>query len=200
MPSIFVAKLDFAVSDEELTSLFEEYGTVSKAHIAKDRETGKPRGFAFVEMSNDEETDAAVKGLDGHTINGREIVVKIAEDRSSGKPAPRSSGDRPARSDSKPSFTPPAAKSDSPFANDGDDSSSSDSPKPTKRGKGGGKKKPGGGGGGSDRPDARENKMSAYKKSGKNTRVEFDDDDDWELEFKKSQKDGWDDEEEEEEF
>tara|TARA_B110000037_G_scaffold92876_1_gene109394 strand:+ start:717 stop:1316 length:600 start_codon:yes stop_codon:yes gene_type:complete len=197
MPSIFVAKLDFGVSDEELTSLFEEYGTVSKAHIAKDRETGKPRGFAFVEMSNDEETDAAVKGLDGHTINGREIVVKIAEDRSSGKPAPRSSSDRLVRSDSKPSFAPPAPKSDSPFANDVDDSSSSDAPKPTKRGKGVGKKKSGSGG--ADRSDTRENKMSAYKKSGKNNRVEFDDDDDWELEFKKSQKDGWDDDEEEEE-
>lgn len=198
MPSIFVAKLDFAVSDEELTSLFEEYGTVSKAHIAKDRETGKPRGFAFVEMSNNDETDAAVKGLDGRTINGREIVVKIAEDRSSGKPAPRSAGDRPARPDSKPSFASSAPKSGSPFANDGEDSTSSDAPKPTKRGKGGGKKKPtGGSGGGADRSDSRENKMSAYKKSGKNNRVEFDDDDDWELEFKKSQKDGWDDEEEE---
>lgn len=197
MSSIFVAKLDFAVSDEELTGLFEEHGTVVKAHIAKDKETGKPRGFAFVEMSNEEESLKAISALDGRSINGREIVVKLAEDRSGNKPAPRSSGDsRPA---SRPTYTPPAPKEDSPFQNSGDDSSSSEVAKPPKRGKGsGGKKKSGGGGSGGG--EVRENKMSAYKKSGKNKTVEFDDDDDWELEFKKSQKSGWDDEEEEEEF
>lgn len=201
MSSIFVAKLDFAVTDEELNGLFAEYGTVSKAHIAKDKETGKPRGFAFVEMSNDEETSAAIKGLDGRSINGREIVVKLAEDRSGGKPAPRSAAERTS-SGSRSTYTPPAPKEESPFQNDSSSSSSSsdDSSKTPKRGKSSGPKKSGGGsgGGGGDRFESRENKMSAYKKSGKNTRVEFDEDDDWELEFKKSNKSGWDEDDEEE--
>ena len=107
MSSIFVAKLDFAVSDEELTGLFEEHGTVVKAHIAKDKETGKPRGFAFVEMSNDEETSRAISALDGRSINGREIVVKLAEDRSGNKPAPSSSGDSSRSRDSRRASTPP---------------------------------------------------------------------------------------------
>lgn len=195
MSSIFVAKLDFAVTDDELNDMFAEYGTVSKAHIAKDKETGKPRGFAFVEMSNDEETSAAVKGLDGRSINGREIVVKLAEDRSSGKPAPRSAAERTGSGSSpRPTYTPPAPKEESPFLNE-DSSSSSDVIKPSKRGaKATGPKKSTGN---VDKFEARENKMSAYKKSGKNTRVEFDDDDDWELEFRKSNKSEWDEEEEE---
>ena len=52
MTSIFVAKLDFGVSNQELRQLFENYGTVLKATVATDRETGKPRGFAFVEMAD----------------------------------------------------------------------------------------------------------------------------------------------------
>lgn len=194
MSSIFVAKLDFAVSDEELTGLFEEHGTVVKAHIAKDKETGKPRGFAFVEMSNDEETSRAISALDGRSINGREIVVKLAEDRSGNKPAPRPrpEGGRPAP---RPTYTPPAPKEESPFQNSESDDLSAplEVKKTSKRGKG--SKKKSGGMGAVERPESRENKMSAYKKSGKNNRVQFDDDDDWELEFRKSQKNGWQDEE-----
>ena len=54
MTSIFVAKLDFGVSNQELRQLFENYGTVLKATVATDRETGKHRGFAFVEMADRE--------------------------------------------------------------------------------------------------------------------------------------------------
>ena len=70
MTSIFVAKLDFGVTNQELRQLFEAYGTVLKATIATDRETGKPRGFAFVEMADKQEALAAIDGLDGHVING----------------------------------------------------------------------------------------------------------------------------------
>lgn len=84
MTSIFVAKLDFGVSEEELRSEFERYGSVSKVHVAKDKETGKPRGFAFVEMFNDDEAQQAIQNLDGHSFNGRNCVVKQAEDRASG--------------------------------------------------------------------------------------------------------------------
>jgi len=81
MTKIFVAKLDFGVSNDQLKSLFEAYGKVLKATVATDRETGKPRGFAFVEMLNESEASEAIKQLDGFQINGRNIAVKVAEDR-----------------------------------------------------------------------------------------------------------------------
>jgi len=97
MTSIFVAKLDFNTTDEQLKSLFEAHGKVNRVTIAKDRETGKPRGFAFVEMFNEDEANSAVQALDEHLINGRPIAVKLADDRGS-KPQ----GDRPPRTDFKP--------------------------------------------------------------------------------------------------
>ncbi len=84
MTTIFVAKLDFGVTDVELRQAFESYGTVSKVTIAKDKETDKPRGFAFVEMPNDHEADAAIDAMDGYTFNGRSCVVKKADDRGDG--------------------------------------------------------------------------------------------------------------------
>ena len=81
MTSIFVAKLDFGVSKEQLVELFAQYGEVSKAHIPTDKDTGKPRGFAFVEMSNDDEASQAIEALDGFEINRRRIAVKVAENR-----------------------------------------------------------------------------------------------------------------------
>jgi RNA recognition motif-containing protein len=104
MTSIFVAKLDFSVTDEELKSLFEEHGKVNRVTIAKDRETGNPRGFAFVEMADESEAEDAIRALDNMSVNGRNIAVKKADDRSSGGGKPSGgdnrSGDRPAfRSD-----------------------------------------------------------------------------------------------------
>lgn len=103
MTSIFVAKLDFNVTDDELKSLFEEHGRVNRVTIAKDRETGNPRGFAFVEMADESEAENAIRALDNMSVNGRNIAVKKADDRSSGgKPSggDNRSGDRPAfRSD-----------------------------------------------------------------------------------------------------
>jgi RNA recognition motif-containing protein len=83
MISIFVAKLDFGVSQEELKSIFEKYGQVAKVTIATDRETGRPKGFAFVEMINQEEANKAIAALDNSSINGRQVAVKIAEERGS---------------------------------------------------------------------------------------------------------------------
>lgn len=201
MTNIFVAKLDFGVSDETLKGLFENYGTVLKCQIAKDKETGKPRGFAFVEMQTPEETQAAISGLDGHTINGRSMVVKLAEDRSSNKGSNNRNDSRPRRDfDKRPPSSPRSnnvsetseKKPDSysiPVAPQTDDSYSlEEKSKKTKRGKNKVKS--------SDKPENREYKMSAYKKSGKRNRIEFDDDDDWEIEFRKNQKGGWDDDEE----
>lgn len=96
MTSIFVAKLDFGVTEDELKELFKQFGAVSKAHIAKDKETGKPRGFAFVEMPDSTEAKAAIEKLNGATVNGRTIAVSEAEQRGQGnKPqnnAPRHGG------------------------------------------------------------------------------------------------------------
>ena len=86
MTTIFVAKLDFGVTEDELLSVFKRFGAVSKVNIAKDKETGKPRGFAFVEMPNQEEAQQAIRGVDGYAFNGRNCVVKEAEDRGGGAP------------------------------------------------------------------------------------------------------------------
>jgi len=81
MTSIFVAKLDFGVSKEQLTDLFAQHGSVGKVHLPTDKDTGKPRGFAFVEMFNDDEAAKAIDALDGFEINRRRIAVKVAENR-----------------------------------------------------------------------------------------------------------------------
>ena len=76
MTSIFVAKLDFGIGNDELRQAFARFGTVLKATVATDRETGKSRGFGFVEMANAEEAREAIKALDGSLLNGRPIAVK----------------------------------------------------------------------------------------------------------------------------
>ena len=81
MTSIFVAKLDFGVSSEQLKQLFEQHGKVLKANVATDRETGKSRGFGFVEMPDAGEANTAIRALDGYLVNGRPIAVKEAEAR-----------------------------------------------------------------------------------------------------------------------
>jgi RNA recognition motif-containing protein len=102
MTSIFVAKLDFGVDNQQLQALFEQYGKVSKATVALDRETGKSRGFGFVEMFNNEEAQEAIRKLDGYEVNGRPIAVKEAEDRGGSKPAPRRDGPPPRREFNSP--------------------------------------------------------------------------------------------------
>ncbi len=107
MTTIFVAKLDFGVSDAQLRQEFERFGTVNKVTIAKDKETDKPRGFAFVEMPNDSEANEAIDEMDGFSFNGRSCVVKKADDRGdSGNSRPNRDGNfqnRPPRSnDSRP--------------------------------------------------------------------------------------------------
>ena len=93
MTSIFVAKLDFGVTSEQLKSTFEQYGKVLKASVATDRETGKSRGFGFVEMEDQTEARNAISALDNYQFNGRPISVKEAEPRES-RP-PREQGSRP---------------------------------------------------------------------------------------------------------
>ena len=76
--NIFVAKLNFSTTSEELQSLFEQFGTVDSAKVIMDHETGKSKGFGFVEMSNDEEANNAINNLNETEFQDRTIVVKEA--------------------------------------------------------------------------------------------------------------------------
>jgi RNA recognition motif-containing protein len=84
----FVGNLSYATTEEELTTLFAEAGPVVRARIGVDRETGRSRGFAFVEFANDEACAAAIERLNGQEIGGRRLRVNDADD----KPPPRAPG------------------------------------------------------------------------------------------------------------
>lgn len=197
MTSIFVAKLDFGVSNQELRQLFENYGTVLKATVATDRETGKPRGFAFVEMADSSEAQRAIQALDGHVINGRALAVKEAEQRTDNRPNPRPA--YPPRENSSPSrSTEPTAQRTDVRSLDADDSSPSATfvlPKlePRKKAKEKDRKV-------EDDNRSKKPKMDAYKKSGKNPRFFDEDEDDLDddlLHYKKPEDDDFLDEDDE---
>ena len=78
MKNIFVGNLDFNVTEEAVRSLFERYGQVNSARIMTDRDTGRSRGFAFVEMENEGEADQAISALKGYTMDGRALNVNEA--------------------------------------------------------------------------------------------------------------------------
>ncbi|EKV03009.1 RNA-binding protein [Leptolyngbyaceae cyanobacterium CCMR0082] len=79
--SIYVGNIAYTVSQEDIQEVFADYGTVKRVTVPMDRETGRPRGFAFVEMSADAEEDAAIEALDGAEWLGREIRVNKARPR-----------------------------------------------------------------------------------------------------------------------
>jgi RNA recognition motif-containing protein len=81
--NIFVAKLHSDTSSDTLREVFEQFGEVDSAKVIMDRETGRSRGFGFVEMSNDDEGNEAIKELNESELDGRTIVVKQAEDKAS---------------------------------------------------------------------------------------------------------------------
>lgn len=83
MKKLFVGSLPWGVDDAKLQELFAQAGTVVSAQVIKDRETGRSRGFGFVEMSTEEEAQNAVKNLNGADVDGRKIVVNIARPRES---------------------------------------------------------------------------------------------------------------------
>jgi RNA recognition motif-containing protein len=85
--SIYVGNLAFSVTQDDLSEVFAEYGKVKRIQVPNDRETGRPRGFAFVEMETEAEEDAAIAELDGAEWMGRDLRVNKArprEDRPSG--------------------------------------------------------------------------------------------------------------------
>lgn len=78
---LFVGSLPWSVDDAGLAQIFSQAGTVVSAQVVKDRDTGRSRGFGFVEMSTDEEANNAVSNLNGTDMEGRKIVVNIARPR-----------------------------------------------------------------------------------------------------------------------
>jgi cold-inducible RNA-binding protein len=83
LKNIFVGNLDFGATEASVRSWFEEYGTVDRVQIITDRDTGRSRGFAFVEMADATEADRAIEGLNGASVNGRSLNVNEARPRES---------------------------------------------------------------------------------------------------------------------
>lgn len=79
--SVFVGNLSYSVTEEDLRDVFAEYGTVKRVQVPTDRETGRPRGFAFVEMASDTEETSAIEALDGAEWMGRALKVNKAKPR-----------------------------------------------------------------------------------------------------------------------
>jgi RNA recognition motif-containing protein len=76
--NVFVGNLDFAATESSVRALFEQYGTVDRVHLVTDRDTGRARGFAFVEMSDSNQADQAIARLNGVNVEGRALNVNEA--------------------------------------------------------------------------------------------------------------------------
>ncbi len=88
MTNIYVGNISFQTSDSDLEQLFAEFGQVDRANVVIDRQTGRSRGFGFVEMANEAEAQKAISELNGKEIGGRTLTVNIARPRTD-RPAGR---------------------------------------------------------------------------------------------------------------
>lgn len=79
--NIYVGNLSYNVTEDELQSLFGEYGSVTSVSVIKDKYTGQSKGFGFVEMGSQSEGEEAIKQLNGRSISGRAITVNVARPR-----------------------------------------------------------------------------------------------------------------------
>lgn len=84
MTNIYVGNLSYNATEADLSALFSQFGQVGRASIVMDRETGRSRGFGFVEMPNDSEAQAAIAALSGKEHEGRALVVNVAKPREAG--------------------------------------------------------------------------------------------------------------------
>jgi cold-inducible RNA-binding protein len=84
MKNIFVGNLDFGATESSVRSLFEPYGSVERVNLITDRDTGRSRGFAFVEMANAAEADKAIEALNGANLDGRQLNVNEARPKTEG--------------------------------------------------------------------------------------------------------------------
>ena len=87
--NLFVGNMSYQTSESELRALFEPFGAITRVHIVTDRETGRARGFAFVEMANDEEAAKAIAALNGKDVDGRTLKVNEARPKTEGGGGPR---------------------------------------------------------------------------------------------------------------
>ena len=92
MKNIFVGNLDFAATESSLRSLFEPYGKVDRVNLVTDRETGRSRGFAFVEMTDSAQADQAIAALNGVNLEGRALNVNEARPKPDGGRGPQGGG------------------------------------------------------------------------------------------------------------
>ena len=92
MKNLFVGNMSFQTTEADLRALFAPFGTVTRVHLAMDRETGRARGFAFVEMPNDAEAGKAIAGLDGKEVGGRNLKVNEARPKGEGRAPERGGG------------------------------------------------------------------------------------------------------------
>lgn len=92
--SIFIGNLSYEVTQDDLKEVFAEYGTVNRVQVPVDRETGKVRGFAFVEMGTEAEETAAIEALDGAQWMGRDLKVSKAKPREDRNSSGRGSNNR----------------------------------------------------------------------------------------------------------
>jgi cold-inducible RNA-binding protein len=84
MLKLYVGNLSFKTTEDQLRQAFEAHGQVSSATVVMDRDTGRPRGFGFVEMPNDDEARAAIEALNGKPLDGRDLTVNEARPREGG--------------------------------------------------------------------------------------------------------------------
>ena len=87
MKNIFVGNLSFGATEDAVRSMFEQYGAVERVSIVTDRDTGRAKGFGFVEMSGDAEAERAISSLNGKELDGRNLTINEArpkEDRGGG--------------------------------------------------------------------------------------------------------------------
>lgn len=89
MKNIFIGNLDFGATEESIRSLFEPHGTVERVSLVTDRDTGRPRGFAFVEMTDSGHADQAIAALNGTSSGGRALNVSEARPKVNSGGAPR---------------------------------------------------------------------------------------------------------------
>lgn len=83
---LYVGRLPYATTDEELSELFAAHGTVESAKVITDRDTGRSKGFGFVEMSSEDEAQAAIQALNDSEVQGRQITVSVARPMEPRKP------------------------------------------------------------------------------------------------------------------
>jgi cold-inducible RNA-binding protein len=84
MKNIFVGNLDFAATESSIRALFEPYGSIERVNLITDRDTGRSRGFAFVEMSDSAEADRAIAALNGTELDGRALNINEARPKTGG--------------------------------------------------------------------------------------------------------------------